>query len=138
MNANNLASKTASTKALEINSQSAQILETALAGADDEIRLETRILVESILRRAQVEAKSASTVTRESYLNDFRRAKAIIGSDQTLKFNGATPDRLESSWLIITEEVERNLYLITKEVIDFGHRLQHAVQIGWETFNQRR
>ena len=118
---------------VEISSQTHEIVEAALAGETDEVKLETKALIESIKKRAQAEAQSAGTLTRETYLNAVRRAREAVEGENLIE-----RDRLERSWAVFQEELDKNWHLFLKEAVDIGVRLQDAAKAAWEAFNSRR
>ncbi|MBD2385930.1 hypothetical protein [Cylindrospermum sp. FACHB-282] len=124
MTANNLEAK----EILDISSQTHE-LETALAGETDEVKRETKALIEAIAKRAQAEA--AGTITRETYLNTVRQAREAIERQKLTERD----HRLEYSWAVMQDEAERNWYLLMKEAINFSDRLQKAAKAAWEAFN---
>ncbi|MEH2383845.1 MAG: hypothetical protein V7K27_33980 [Nostoc sp.] len=111
-----------------INSQTDELVEIELAGESDEVKRETKALIEALKRRAQ--AESADTLTRETYLKAVRQARELIEGRKLME-----RDRLEDSWAIIQDEAERNWHLMMKDVVDFSFRLQKAAIAAWETFN---
>ncbi|MEH1912593.1 MAG: hypothetical protein V7L05_33300 [Nostoc sp.] len=111
-----------------ISSQSDELVEIEMAGESDEVKRETKALIEALKRRA--EAESAGTLTRETYLKAVRQARELIEGRKLME-----RDRLEDSWAIIQDEAERNWHLMMKDVIDFNFRLQKAAIAAWETFN---
>ncbi|MBW4642006.1 MAG: hypothetical protein KME23_03125 [Goleter apudmare HA4340-LM2] len=116
---------------LEISSETNELVETEMAGETDEVKRETKALIEAIKRRAQAEAKSAGSLTRETYLNVVRQAREAIEGRKKL----IERDRLEYTWAVVQDETEKNWYLLMKEVADFSVRLQKAAKAAWETFN---
>lgn len=127
MTANNLEAK----EILDISSQTHQ-LETALAGETDEVKRETKALIEAIAKRAQAEA--AGTITRETYLNAVRQAREAIERQKLTERD----HRLEYTWAVMQDEAERNWYLMMKETVNFSDRLQKAAKAAWEAFNAPR
>ncbi|MBN3897313.1 MAG: hypothetical protein HWQ41_19150 [Nostoc sp. NOS(2021)] len=111
-----------------INSQTDELVEIELAGESDEVKRETKALIEALKIRAQSE--SAGTLTRETYLKAVRQARELIEGRKLME-----RDRLEDSWAIIQDEAERNWHLMMKDVVDFSFRLQKAAIAAWETFN---
>ncbi|MHC5615489.1 MAG: hypothetical protein ACYTXA_32105 [Nostoc sp.] len=111
-----------------ISSQTDELLEIELAGESDEVKRETKALIEALKIRAQ--AESAGTLTRETYLKAVRQARELIEGRKLME-----RDRLEDSWAIIQDEAERNWHLMMKDVVDFSFRLQKAAIAAWETFN---
>ncbi|MEA5624070.1 hypothetical protein [Nostoc sp. UHCC 0251] len=113
---------------VEISPKTDKLVETEMAGESDEVKRETKALIEALERRSQ--AESANTLTRETYLKAVRQARELI-EGRKLKER----DRLEDSWAIIQDEAERNWHLMMKDVVDFSLRLQKAAIAAWETFN---
>jgi hypothetical protein len=101
-----------------------------MANESDEVKRETKALIEALKRRAQAEADSAGTLTRETYLKAVQQARELVEGRKLMQ-----RDRLEDSWAVIQDEVERNWYLLMKDLVDFNFRLQKAAMAAWETFN---
>ena len=116
------------------NIESIEIVEISLQtreiGEIDAVKQETTALLEAIKKRAQAEAESAGTITRETYLNAVRQVREAIERNKLIE-----RDSLEYSWTVIQEELERNWYLLSKDVIDLGDRIQNAAKAAWEAFN---
>ncbi|MEH1936964.1 MAG: hypothetical protein V7L14_25325 [Nostoc sp.] len=117
-----------STVIVGISSQTNELVESEMAGESDEVKRETKALIEALKRRVQ--AESAGTLTRETYLKAVRQARELIEGRKLME-----RDRLEDSWAIIQDEAERNWHLMMKDVVDFSFRLQKAAIAAWETFN---
>ncbi|MDP5017290.1 hypothetical protein FJR11_05680 [Anabaena sp. UHCC 0187] len=119
------------------NIESIEIVEISLHtsenGETDEVKQETTALLEAIKNRAQAEAESAGTLTRETYLNAVRQAREAIERDKLIE-----RDRLEYSWAKIQEELEYNWNLLSKDVTDLGERFQNAAKAAWDAFNAPR
>jgi len=137
MNANNIESfestvieSTESIVIVEISSQTDELVETEMANESDEVKRETKALIEALKRRAQAEADSAGTLTRETYLKAVRQARELVEGRKLMQ-----RDRLEDSWAVIQDEVGRNWYLLMKDLVDFNFRLRKAAMAAWETFN---
>ncbi|MCE2703694.1 MAG: hypothetical protein LW859_41370 [Anabaena sp. 49633_E8] len=113
------------------NIESIEIVEISLHtsenGEIDEVKQETTALLEAIKNRAQAEAESAGTITRETYLNAVRQVREAIEKDKLIE-----RDRLEYSWAKIQEELEHNWNLLHKDVTDLGDRFQNAAKAAWE------
>jgi hypothetical protein len=118
---------------VEVSPQTHEMVETEMAGETDEIKRETKALIEALKRRAQTEAESAGTLTRETYLNAVRRAREAIEGEKLIE-----RDRLEQSWTQIQEQAERNWDLFWKEFAELGDRFQDAAKAAWDTFNSPR
>ncbi|MBD2412277.1 hypothetical protein FACHB389_20060 [Nostoc calcicola FACHB-389] len=139
MNSNNIESieatfieSTESTVIVEISSQTDELVEVEMAGESDEVKRETKALIEALKRRAQAEADSAGTVTRETYLNAVRRARELIEGRKVMEGDRVN---IENAWAVILDEAQRNWYLMMKDVVDFNFRVQKAAKAAWETFN---
>ncbi|RAM53004.1 MAG: hypothetical protein C6Y22_02585 [Hapalosiphonaceae cyanobacterium JJU2] len=118
---------------VRVSSQTEEIVETEMAGETDEVKGETKALIEAIRRRAQSEAESAGTLTRETYLNAVRQARQAIEGDKLIE-----RDRIEHSWLVLQQEAEKNWHLILKQAEEFGSRCQDAAKAAWDVFNTPR
>ncbi|BBD66743.1 hypothetical protein NIES4072_59820 [Nostoc commune NIES-4072] len=113
---------------VEIRPETDKLVETEMAGESDEVKRETKALIEALERRSQ--AESAGTLTHETYLKAVRQARELIEGRKVKE-----SDRLEDSWAIIQDEAERNWHLMMKDLVDFSFRLQQAAIAAWETFN---
>jgi hypothetical protein len=107
-----------------------EILETAMVGETDELKRETKALIDAIKNRAQTEAQSAGTLTRETYLSAVRQAREAIERDKLIE-----RDRIERSWATVQQEAENNWHLLIKEITEFGDRVQAAGKAAWDAFN---
>ncbi|MDZ8027726.1 MAG: hypothetical protein RMX35_28565 [Nostoc sp. DcaGUA01] len=140
MNSNNIESIEATfvestestTVIVEISSQTDELVELEMAGESDEVKRETKALIEALRRRAQAEADSAGTLTRETYLNAVRRARELIEGRKVMQRDRV---QLENAWAIIQDEAQRNWYLMMKDLVDFNYRLQKAAKAAWDAFN---
>lgn len=110
------------------------LVDEQMAGESDEIKNETKALIEAIRSRAQVEAQSAGSLTRETYLNAVRRAREFVEQNQPL----IERDRLENSYEHLKQEAEQNWESIVKEIQEFGDRLTDAAKAAWDTFTAPR
>ncbi|MEI1377780.1 hypothetical protein PQG02_12500 [Nostoc sp. UHCC 0926] len=135
MTANNIESfettiieSTESIVIVEISPQTDELVETEMAGESNEVKRETKALIEALERRSQ--AESAGTLTRETYLKAVRQARELIEDRKLIE-----RDRLQDSWAIIQDEAEKNWHLMMKDLVDFSFRLQKAATAAWETFN---
>ncbi|MDD1414200.1 hypothetical protein MEN41_05900 [Dolichospermum sp. ST_con] len=119
------------------NIESIEIVEISLQtreiGETDAVKQETTALLEAIKKRAQSEAETAGTITRETYLNAVRQVREAIERDKLIE-----RDSLEYSWAKIQEELEHNWYLLSKDITDLGDRIQNAAKAAWEAFNAPR
>jgi hypothetical protein len=101
-----------------------------IAALDDE----TRALIDAIKKRAQAEAQSAGTLTREAYLNAVRQARQVIEQNQLV----LDPNRLENSFAAIQNEAAKNWDSIVKEVSELGDRLTDAAKAAWDALTAPR
>ncbi|MCG6136779.1 MAG: hypothetical protein MET45_19430 [Nostoc sp. LLA-1] len=118
---------------VEISPQTNEMVEAELVGETDELKRETKALIEALKRRAQSEAESAGSLTRETYLNAVRQAREAIEREKLIE-----RDRLENTWSTMQEETEKNWHLLIKEITDFSDRIQDAAKAAWEAFNAPR
>lgn len=118
---------------VHVSPQTNEMVETAMAGETDDVKRETKALIEAIKRRAQSEAESAGELTLETYLNAVRRAREAIEGEKIIE-----RDRLERSLMIIQEEAEKNWHLLFKEVAELGNRFQDAALAAWSAFTAPR
>ncbi|WP_017316544.1 hypothetical protein [Mastigocladopsis repens] len=128
---------------IEVSPQTHEMVETEMAGETDEVKHETKALIEAIKRRAQSEAESAGTLTRETYLNAVRQAREALEGDKLIERDCAersalTGDRIEHAFAVLQQEAERNWHLLFKQVAELGDRFQDAVKAAWDAFNAPR
>ncbi|MBW4671821.1 MAG: hypothetical protein KME60_31455 [Cyanomargarita calcarea GSE-NOS-MK-12-04C] len=107
-----------------------EVVETEMVGETDELKRETKALIDAIKNRAQTEAQSAGTLTRETYLSAVRQAREAIERDKLIE-----RDRIERSWATVQQEAESNWHLLMKEIGEFGDRVQAAGKAAWDAFN---
>ncbi|MEC4817781.1 MAG: hypothetical protein SAK29_31595 [Scytonema sp. PMC 1069.18] len=118
---------------VQVSPQTNEMVEAEMIGETDEIKDETKALIEALKRRAQAEAESAGTLTRETYLNAVRRAREAIEGETLIE-----RDRLENAFTLLQQEAEKNWYQLIKEVADLGDRFQDAVKAAWDAFTAPR
>ncbi|MBC1240535.1 MULTISPECIES: hypothetical protein [Nostoc] len=123
---------TESTVIVEISSQTDALVEIEMAGESDEVKRETKALIEALKRRAQAEADSAGTLTRETYLNAVRRARELVEGRKLIEGDRL---QLENALAVFQDEAQRNWHLMMKDLVDFNYRLQKAAKAAWEAFN---
>lgn len=117
----------------QISQQTSDLVEREMAGESADVRNETKELIDALKKRAQSEAQSAGTLTREAYLSAVRRAREALEQDQLIK-----RERIEDSFHLIQKEAEKNWESIVKEVTEFGDRLADAAKAAWETLTAPR
>lgn len=112
---------------VEVSSQTDAIVESEMAGESDEIKRETKALIEAIRHRAQTETQAAGDFTRETYLRLIRQARETIEHNQLFK-----PDDIERSAERLKEETEKNWHALVKEMTEFSDRLSEAAKAAWD------
>lgn len=117
----------------QVSSQTNDLVETEMAGESDDLKSETKALIDALKKRAQVEAQNAGTLTREAYLTAVRRAREKIENEQLIE-----RDRIENSFELIKNEAEKNWESVIKEVAEVGDRLAEAAKAAWETLTAPR
>ena len=118
---------------VEILPQTNEMVESQMSNESDDLKQETKALIEAIRRRAVTEASSAGTLTRDTYLTAVRRAREAIESNQLIE-----RDRIEYSWHLLQKEAEKNLESVVKEVAELGDRLTEAAKAAWEVLTAPR
>jgi hypothetical protein len=118
---------------VQVSPQTNEMVETEMAGETDEVKEATKALIEAIKRRAQAEAESAGTLTRETYLNAVRQARDVIEGETLLE-----RDRIENAFLLIQQQAEKNWHVLLTEIAELGNRFQDAAKAGWEAFTAPR
>jgi hypothetical protein len=130
-NSNNIES--VETVDIQITPSTNEMVDTEMAGETDELKQETKALIEALKRRAQAEAESAGTLTRETYLNAVRKARETIEGERLIE-----REKIESSLNVIQEEAEKNWHLLMKQFTEVGLRFQDAAKAAWDAFNAPR
>ncbi|KAB8320957.1 hypothetical protein SD81_005355 [Tolypothrix campylonemoides VB511288] len=118
---------------VHVSPQTNEMVETEMAGETDEVKHETKALIEAIRRRAQSEAESAGTLTRETYLNAVRQVREALEGDKLIE-----RDRIEHAFAVLQQEAEKNWQLLFKEIAELGDRFQAAAKAAWDAFNAPR
>lgn len=115
------------TNLVHVSSETNDLVEQEMVGQDDQIKAETKALVEAIKTRAQAEIENAQTITQDAYLNAVRSAREALEQNQLLD-----PKRIEDSVAMIQKDVEANWQKTVDEISNFGDRLQEAAQTAWD------
>lgn len=118
---------------VEISPATSDLVERELSDETDEVKSETKALIEALKRRAQVEAQSAGTLTREAYLNAVRRARATLEHNQLIERT-----RIDNSIDLLHREAEKNWESLTKEIADMGDRVSEAAKAAWDVLTTPR
>lgn len=117
-----------------IPQNTSEMVDQEMAGETDEVRQETKSLIDALKKRAQLEAQSAGTLTRQTYLDAVRRARVKLEQDDPL----IARDRIENSFELIQKEAEKNWHAIVNEVAELGDRLADAAKAAWEALTAPR
>lgn len=116
-----------------ISQETSALVEREMAGESEAVKSETKALIDAIKKRAQSEAQSAGTLTREAYLTAVKRARATIEENKLIE-----RDRIEHSFEMIQTEAEKNWHSVAKEVSELGDRLTEAAKAAWEVLTAPR
>lgn len=118
--------ETQETDIIHVSPETNALVEKEMAGESDQIKQETKALVEAIKKRAQSEIENAQTLTQDAYLKAIRSAREAIEHNKLLD-----PKRIEHSVEIIQKDAQENWHKIVDEISDLGDRLQEAAQVAW-------
>ncbi|MBF2016725.1 MAG: hypothetical protein IGS23_16305 [Rivularia sp. T60_A2020_040] len=118
---------------VEVSPQTTEMVESQMVGESEDVKQETAALIEALKRRAQVEAQSAGTLTRETYLNAVRQAREAIEQNQLIE-----RARIENAFDMVQNEATKNFESIIAEVQELGDRLQAAAQAAWDVLTAPR
>ncbi|MGB3759696.1 MAG: hypothetical protein WBA07_25550 [Rivularia sp. (in: cyanobacteria)] len=118
---------------VQISPQTTEMVESQMAGESQDVKDETAALIEAIKRRAQSEAQSAGTLTRETYLSAVRQARETIEQNQLIE-----RARIENAFEMVQNEASKNFESILAEVQELGDRLQAAAQAAWDVLTTPR
>lgn len=114
-------------KLVPVSTETNDLVEQEMSGQDEQIKAETKALVEAIKRRSQSEIDNAQTITKDAYLNAVRNAREALEQNQLLD-----PKRIEHSATMIQRDVESNWQKTVDEITSLGDRLQEAAQAAWD------
>lgn len=117
----------------QITPQTSSLVETEMAGESDDLKSATKALIDALKKRAQSEAQSAGTLTREAYLSAVSRARTAVEENQLIE-----RDRIEQSFELIQQEAEKNWQSVVKEVAELGDRLTDAAKAAWDVLTAPR
>lgn len=126
---------------VQVTPQTDALVEKEMAGESDDLKSETKALIDAIKKRAQAEAAAATetaqsvgTMTRDAYLDAVRKARETLEDNQLL----FERDRVEYSMKLIQMEAEKNWESILNEVKEWGDRLSEAAKAAWEKLTAPR
>jgi len=118
---------------ITVSSQTNSLVDQELANETDEVKRETKALIEAIKKRAQSEVQGAGDFTRDAYLNAVKQARDTIEHNKIFD-----PEQLERSLDLIQKEAEKNLQAIIKETNELGDRLNEAAKAAWTVLTSKR
>ena len=121
------------TSAVEISPQTNDLVEIEMADETDEVKNETKALIEAIKRRAQSEIQSAGSLSREAYLKAVRQARETVEQNQLID-----RERIEKSVQIIQKQAEKSWSVILEEIESLGSRLTEIAKSAWEAITKHR
>lgn len=119
--------QTQETDLVHISPETDALVEQEMAGESDQLKEETKALVEAIRKRAQSEIENAQTITQDAYLNAVRSAREAIEQNNLLE-----PKRIEHSVAMIQRDAQENWQKTVDEIAALGDRLQEAAQVAWD------
>ncbi len=127
MTQSNKNAETKETTIVPVSPETDALVEKEMAGETDQIKAETKALVEAIRKRAQSEIENAQTITKDAYLNAVRSAREAVEKNQLLD-----PKRIEHSVEMIQRDAQENWQKTVDEITALGDRLQEAAQSAWD------
>ncbi|AFZ50558.1 hypothetical protein [Dactylococcopsis salina] len=110
---------------IEVSDRTNSLVDQNMPNASDQVRQETKQLIEAITRKAQSETQKAGELVQENYLEAVRNIRTEIE-----KLN-LDPERVEESIKLVQMDAEKNWESLVKEFEDFGNRLNEAAQAAW-------
>jgi F0F1-type ATP synthase membrane subunit b/b' len=119
--------ETKETTIVPVSPETSALVEQEMAGESDQLKAETKALVEAIKKRAQSEIENAQTLTQDAYLNAVRSAREAIEQNKLLD-----PERIEHSVEMIQKDARENWQKTIDEIAALGDRLQEAAQVAWD------
>ena len=115
------------TTIVPVSPETNALVEQEMQGQDEQIKAETKALVEAIRKRAQSEIENAQTISQDAYLNAVRNAREALEQNELLN-----PKRIEHSAQMIQRDVEQNWQKTVDEITALGDRLQEAARAAWD------
>lgn len=118
---------------IEYSADTNALVEQNMPDESDEMKRETKALIEAIKRRAQMEAQGAGELTRDTYLTAVRQARETI--EQNKIFD---PEQIEYTVKLMQMDAEKNWDSLLKEVSILGDRLSDAAKAAWDALTDPR
>lgn len=119
--------ETTETDLVHVSPETDALVEQEMTEQDEQIKTETKALVEAIRKRAQSEIEHAQTITQDAYLNAVRSAREAVENNDLLD-----PKRIEDSVAMIQKDAQENWQKTVDEIAGLGDRLQEAAQVAWD------
>lgn len=118
---------------IEYSADTNALVEQNMPDESDEMKRETKALIEAIKRRAQAEVKGAGELTRDTYLTAVRQARETI--EQNKIFD---PEQIEYTVKLMQMDAQKNWDSLLKEVSVLGDRLSDAAKAAWDVLTAPR
>ena len=115
------------TDIVPVSPETNALVEKEMVGQDEQIKNETKALVEAIKKRAQSEIENAQTLSQDAYLNAVRSAREAVEQNELLN-----PKRIEHSVEMIQRDARENWQKTVDEITALGDRLQEAARVAWD------
>lgn len=119
--------KNQETDIVHVSPETDALVEKEMVGQDEQIKHETKALVEAIKKRAQSEIENAQTLSQDAYLTAVRNARETLEQNELLN-----PKRIEHSVEMIQRDAQENWQKTVDEITALGDRLQEAAQVAWD------
>ncbi|MBO9999323.1 MAG: hypothetical protein J7641_10010 [Cyanobacteria bacterium SID2] len=119
---------------VEVSDETRKIVKDEMPNLDEEIRAKVEELLEVVRRKAQAEVQAANDWTKDSYLKAIDNAKEAI--EKTEQFAKEQQESLDNAVNLAQNEVQTRWDGLTKEIEDFGERLQEAAEAIWQIFTR--
>ncbi|NJO94321.1 MAG: hypothetical protein HC820_08230 [Hydrococcus sp. RM1_1_31] len=117
---------------VEVSEETKALVEAEMPNESNEVKNETMALIEAIRTKAQSETQKAGEFTREKYLEAIRSVREEVDK---MNFN---PERVEDSFRIMQQEVEKDWEAMVKKVAELGDRLSDAAKAAWDALTAPR
>ena len=112
---------------LYISSSTNDLVEREMMGEDEQIKAETKALVETIKKRTQLEIENAQVLTKNICLQAIRGVREAIEHNELLN-----PERIEQSVITMQKDIDTNWQKTVNEISALNDRLQEAAQAAWD------
>jgi diphthamide synthase (EF-2-diphthine--ammonia ligase) len=117
---------------VEYSEETKALVESEMPNESNEVKNETMALIEAIRTKAQSETLKAGDFTREKYLEAIRSVREEV---DRMNFN---PERVEDTFRLMQQEVEKDWEAMVKKVAELGDRLGDAAKAAWDVLTAPR